>query len=110
MTFYHSTLKKPVLLPLHLVGKGLHEEGNVTSGRFILPVHLHAPAKRDNVTVDPGSNQRNFVAGADNVDEPTKEDNSLEMRPTPETLRHLKENLQKHLLKLKRKQKRPVTI
>lgn len=50
------------------------------------------------------------AAGADNVDEPTKEDNSLEMRPTPETLRHLKENLQKHLLKLKRKQKRPVTI
>ncbi|KAM7287090.1 uncharacterized protein ISCGN_030784 [Ixodes scapularis] len=50
------------------------------------------------------------AAGADNVDEPTKEDNSLEMRPTPETLRHLKENLQKHLLKLKRKQKRPVTM
>lgn len=52
----------------------------------------------------------NDVAGANNVGEPTKEDNLLEMRPTPETLVHLKENLQKHLLKLKKKQKRPMTV
>uniref|UniRef100_A0A6B0V800 Putative apoptosis associated protein n=1 Tax=Ixodes ricinus TaxID=34613 RepID=A0A6B0V800_IXORI len=45
-------------------------------------------------------------AGAEDADQPTKEDPSAEPQVSPETLRHVKDNLQRHLLKLKKKRKR----
>ncbi|CAN8028237.1 unnamed protein product [Ixodes persulcatus] len=45
-------------------------------------------------------------AGAEDADQPTKEDLSAEPQVSPETLRHVKDNLQRHLLKLKKKRKK----
>ncbi|KAM7287092.1 peroxynitrite isomerase THAP4-like [Ixodes scapularis] len=45
-------------------------------------------------------------AGAEDADQPTKEDPSAEPQVSPETLRHVKDNLQRHLLKLKKKRKK----
>ncbi|CAN8028238.1 unnamed protein product [Ixodes persulcatus] len=45
-------------------------------------------------------------AGAEDADQPTKEDPSVEPQVSPETLRHVKDNLQRHLLKLKKKRKK----
>uniref|UniRef100_A0A6B0V5U1 Uncharacterized protein n=1 Tax=Ixodes ricinus TaxID=34613 RepID=A0A6B0V5U1_IXORI len=45
-------------------------------------------------------------AGAEDADQHTKEDPSAEPQVSPETLRHVKDNLQRHLLKLKKKRKR----
>ncbi|XP_042145425.1 uncharacterized protein LOC115321434 isoform X3 [Ixodes scapularis] len=45
-------------------------------------------------------------AGAEDADQPTKENPSAEPQVSPETLRHVKDNLQRHLLKLKKKRKK----
>ncbi|CAN8010525.1 unnamed protein product, partial [Ixodes pacificus] len=49
-------------------------------------------------------------AGAEDADQPTKEDPSAEPQVSPETLRHVKDNLQRHLLKLKKKRKKTMTF